>query len=142
LLRFAKYYHVRTVIPYPCQEIQGRPTGPTFGWRLLRAPNLHQVYRGRNSLFVKLTGNCPCIYHAYYPCRLSVLTNRYLYTSYWHHASLLLTRDESDDINPGKHTSALVLEMGQGHEKPLESIHIRWTPVLRPRPVTVKFLLY
>lgn len=86
-----------------CQEIQGRATGPHFGRRLRRAPNLHRVYRGRNSSFVKLTGNSPCRLERSHKSIFLHVT-----MAPWHQASvLLITRYYY--INPGKHTPALMI---------------------------------
>ena len=112
-----------------------RPSAGGFSVRLIST----KFIEGNSSL-VKLPRNSPLhLSPILYPRRLSVLTNRYFYTSQWHRASvLLITRH---DINPGKHTvSGLMLEMGQGHEI---TVRIDSYPFGRPfsRPVTVKSLL-
>jgi hypothetical protein len=101
-------------------ERQGRASAGGFVVRIISTEFIEEEI----SHICQVDWKQPCIYHAY--CThvgWSVLTNRYFSTSQmaaWHQASvLLITRYY---INPGKHTSALALEMEQGHEKPLESI--------------------
>ena len=135
IVAIAKYYRVRTVILYPCQEIEGRARGPTVGVFFVRLI-FAKLTGERNSSFVftpfKLTGNSPCIYHAcctHVRCRLSVLINRYVTI-----APGFCPSHHKGRYQPRQTCS----KWDNAHEKPLNSIHIHWTPVFRPLAVAVK----